>query len=339
MEIINAIIFVQSFIWVTLLLRKPSKLTSSLVISFLSLFLIYLLLYLNTVFDTYISSVWIPACTTILVFSISACHIQNMQLTVSKTDRAALGILLAVSLLVLVISYWNGRESEFYWRCIALIGTVSFAYDAYIFIKHLKKKTIPGSFLKDVRFKMSFMFLLDKLVALLFACFIILSSNMSEDSSLTLKNSFHCLVAILSFITGYLAVTASLQTEVPKKRKIRRDMTGHNNRGLVEKVTRVMKEQKPFLDCELTLEKMSRMLEVSENELTRLLNHEMDTSFYKLVNDYRIETVLKKLKESDQGRFTIMASAYESGFNSKSTFYRIFKEYTRMTPTEFLEKS
>ena len=99
-----------------------------------------------------------------------------------------------------------------------------------------------------------------------------------------------------------------------------------------------MKEQKPYLDCELTLEKMSRMMGVSENELTRLLNHDMETNFYKLVNDYRIETVLAKLEDSDHRRFTIMASAYESGFNSKSAFYRIFKAYTRMTPGEFLAK-
>jgi AraC-like DNA-binding protein len=185
---------------------------------------------------------------------------------------------------------------------------------------------------------MSFIFFLDKLLVLLFACFIILSFSRNEESPLTLKNSFHFLVTILSFITGYLAVTASFHTEVQHKRENRRNMIDQNNEGLIEKLTLIMREQKPFLDCELTLEKMSHMLEISENELTRLLNHEMNTNFYKLVNDYRIETVLKKLKETDRGRFTIMASAYESGFNSKSTFYRIFKEYTRMTPVEFLDK-
>jgi len=338
MEIIYVIIFVQSFIWVTLLLRKPSKLTSSLVISFLSLILIYLLLYIYSVFDKHIPLNVIPACTTILALSISFYQLRNMYLTVSRPDQAALGILLCVALLLLVYGYWNGKDPEFYWWSVALIGTGSFVYDTRLLIKHLKKKTIPGSFLKDVRFKMSFMFLLDKLAVPLVAGFILLSLNRNADNSHTLKDSLHFLVAILSFITGYLAVTASFHTDVLKKQKIRRNKTGQNNAGLTEKVTRMMREQKPYLDCELTLEKMSQMLEVTENELTRLLNHEMNTSFYKLVNDYRIETVLKKLKETDHGRFTIMASAYESGFNSKSTFYRIFKEYTRMTPMEFLEK-
>lgn len=97
-----------------------------------------------------------------------------------------------------------------------------------------------------------------------------------------------------------------------------------------------MEDQKPYLDNELSLVKMADMLEISEYELTRLLNHEMDTNFYTLVNDYRMENVLKLLKESDKRKFTIMASAYESGFNSKSAFYRIFKEYTKLTPKEYL---
>jgi AraC-like DNA-binding protein len=337
MEIVVAIIFVQSFIWATLLLRKPSK-TGSPVVSFLSLFLIYLLFYINTVFGKYIPGTLIPACTLILAISISYYQTKNLHLRLSLAGLALLGILSVLSVLLLVYSFRNGRESEFYWRGIALIGIVSLVYDTCLFIRHLKKKTIPGSLLKDFRFKMSLMFLVDKILVLLFASIILLFSARYEDSQDTLRIIFHFLVAILSFITGYLAVTASFHIEVQQKKKYRRNMSDQDNTALIEKLTGLMQEQKPFLDCELTLEKMSRMLVISEHELTSLLNHEMDTSFYKLVNDYRMETVMKKLKTSDHGRFTIMASAYESGFNSKSTFYRIFKEYTGMTPGEFLEK-
>jgi hypothetical protein len=105
MEIIIAIIFVQSFIWATLLLRKPAKLTLSLVGSFLSLFLIYLLLYINSVFDKQIPLGLIPACTLILAFSISFYQMKNMHLRVTKQDQALLGILLVLSVLLFVYSY------------------------------------------------------------------------------------------------------------------------------------------------------------------------------------------------------------------------------------------
>jgi len=35
---------------------------------------------------------------------------------------------------------------------------------------------------------------------------------------------------------------------------------------------------------------------------------------------------------------TIEYVAYESGFNSRASFYRAFKKHTGITPTEFLRK-
>jgi AraC-like DNA-binding protein len=154
-----------------------------------------------------------------------------------------------------------------------------------------------------------------------------------------MRNSMDILVTLLTFVTGYMTVTALFTSAAPEKRKKQKKVEDENTLALIAKVNRLMQDQKPYLDHELTLDKMADMLELSENELTRLLNHEMETNFYALVNDYRMETVLEKLKVSDNRKFTIMASAYESGFNSKSTFYRIFKEYTKLTPKEYLAEN
>ena len=181
--------------------------------------------------------------------------------------------------------------------------------------------------------------LVDKLLVLLFACYLLIFPAKNEDSYIATRNSMHFLIAILTFVTGYMTVSALFQSESQKKGMKQKKMVSGDAQELIGKVNRLMHDQKPYLDNELTLDKMADMLELSENELTRLLNHEMDTNFYTLVNDYRMETVLKKLKDSDRRKFTIMASAYESGFNSKSTFYRIFKEYTQRTPKEYLDEN
>ena len=48
--------------------------------------------------------------------------------------------------------------------------------------------------------------------------------------------------------------------------------------------------------------------------------------------------VKEKLLEPDSKKYTILSAAYESGFNSSSTFYRIFKEHTGMQPKAFIER-
>ncbi len=336
METIIAVVFVQSFIWATLLVREPSRNHLSLAVSFMSLFLIYLLLYIHTVFERQIPVNLAPVSILLLTLSISFYQLEKLRLSLIKTAIKPFWLLLAVSVLLGAYCVWTGIQIKLFWRVLVLFGTASFAYDAYAFIIQLKKKNITGSFLEDTPSKLSLLLLLDKFLILLFACLLLFFPLQNEEAYTRMRNSFHILVALLAFVTGYGTVTASFRLETQNKKTYKKNGDNRNNQELIEKVNRLMQDQRPYLDCDLTLEKMADMLELSENELTRLLNHEMDTNFYNLINDYRMQTVLKKLKESNNRKFTIMASAYESGFNSKSTFYRIFKEYTKLTPKEFL---
>jgi AraC-like DNA-binding protein len=43
---------------------------------------------------------------------------------------------------------------------------------------------------------------------------------------------------------------------------------------------------------------------------------------------------VKKLLESDT-KYTNLGIAFDCGFNSKSSFHRIFKEVTGLTPSEY----
>ena len=52
---------------------------------------------------------------------------------------------------------------------------------------------------------------------------------------------------------------------------------------------------------------------------------------------YRVEEVKQRLKDSKYKNFTILAIAYDSGFNSKSAFNTIFKDLTGMTPSQYLD--
>jgi len=67
-----------------------------------------------------------------------------------------------------------------------------------------------------------------------------------------------------------------------------------------------------------------------------VINEHMGMNFYNLVNEYRVNEVKERMKSEDMKQLTILAIAFDSGFNSKSSFNTIFKEKTGRTPSEYL---
>ncbi len=54
------------------------------------------------------------------------------------------------------------------------------------------------------------------------------------------------------------------------------------------------------------------------------------------MNEYRIEEVKRRMVDPAYKHLTILAIAYDAGFNSKSSFNTIFKQKTGQTPSEYL---
>ncbi len=94
--------------------------------------------------------------------------------------------------------------------------------------------------------------------------------------------------------------------------------------------------KKPYLDRELTIYNLSDQLRISRHTLSEVINEHMGMNFYNLVNEYRVKEVKQRMKNEDYRQLTILAIAYDSGFNSKSSFNTIFKEKTGQTPSQYL---
>ncbi|TQF70204.1 helix-turn-helix domain-containing protein [Pseudoalteromonas luteoviolacea] len=98
----------------------------------------------------------------------------------------------------------------------------------------------------------------------------------------------------------------------------------------------VMHEKQLFMDEELSLNKLSKAIGVSENHISETLSQKLKTNFFQFVNGYRIAAAEKLLQETDKRISTIQ---YEVGFNSKSTFNTAFKKSTGLTPSLYRKKS
>ncbi|MGE0076742.1 MAG: helix-turn-helix domain-containing protein [Bacteroidales bacterium] len=111
------------------------------------------------------------------------------------------------------------------------------------------------------------------------------------------------------------------------------------NNLFVETLLKKMSNDKPFLDSDLTLSSLSYKLNISPDYLSNILNNKLNYNFYDFINHYRVEEFKKESKLPQNKNYTIIAIAYNCGFNSKATFYRVFKNITGITPTEYMQQS
>jgi AraC-like DNA-binding protein len=96
-----------------------------------------------------------------------------------------------------------------------------------------------------------------------------------------------------------------------------------------------MEAEKPYLDRELTIFDLSEQLGIPRHFLSEVINEHLGKNFYTLVNEYRVEEVKRRIADPKYKNLTLLAIAYDSGFNAKSSFNTIFKELTGMTPSEY----
>jgi AraC-like DNA-binding protein len=92
-------------------------------------------------------------------------------------------------------------------------------------------------------------------------------------------------------------------------------------------------ERKMFLNPQLTLAETAKELNVTTHALSQVINEKFNKSFNVYINELRIESA--KILLISNKNFTIEGIGYESGFNSKSSFFTVFKKLTGQTPSEY----
>ena len=93
--------------------------------------------------------------------------------------------------------------------------------------------------------------------------------------------------------------------------------------------------EKPYLDADLTLPALAEKLDLPSHLVSRVINEKFGQHFFDFINQYRVEEVKSKITSSEYNHLSLLGIAFESGFNTKSAFNRVFKKMTTQTPSEF----
>jgi AraC-like DNA-binding protein len=99
-----------------------------------------------------------------------------------------------------------------------------------------------------------------------------------------------------------------------------------------------MRSEKPYLDPDITIVDVASTLDIPKHYITQIINEKMNKNFYQYINEYRINEVKQKIADKNYIDHSILRIAYDSGFNSKSSFNTMFKKITDITPSEYKKK-
>lgn len=141
------------------------------------------------------------------------------------------------------------------------------------------------------------------------------------------------LYIILIFFVTYLSIVSSNKKKRATYLNYRKgDVVDRDN---WEKIENLLITSREYLNPDFTLSTLSRLTDFNENYISFLINRYGKGNYYKMINSLRVEEAKKLLTNKE---LLITDVIYGSGFNSKATFNKAFKEITEMTPRDYRKK-
>jgi putative ABC transport system permease protein len=152
------------------------------------------------------------------------------------------------------------------------------------------------------------------------------------------EEAYHPLYLLLVSLMIWIAARSFLRPEIsetPVAASILKPLLPAGLRQRGSWLKREVKQNRYYQDPELSLASLAEKLGLHTHELSRVLNTVLKKSFNDFINEYRVQEAARKMQDPANDHITLLGIAYESGFNSQSTFNRIFKQMTGKSPLEY----
>ncbi|MEN1785570.1 MAG: AraC family transcriptional regulator [Bacteroidota bacterium] len=168
-------------------------------------------------------------------------------------------------------------------------------------------------------------------INLLFVCFYLLVSFFLFSLYIGLSFFFSFLV----FFCSFWALRHPQLFEIPVYKYQRSTLSTEEAGKIMTALTDYFQESRPYLDPSLTLSKLEEVLQIPVKHLSQAINQIEKMNYAQFVQQYRVEEAKRLLQSKAHRQWTIASIAYDSGFNSISSFNTAFKRITGLTPLTF----
>ena len=151
-------------------------------------------------------------------------------------------------------------------------------------------------------------------------------------------------LSIWIFSLGYyglkkVPVFSVFPSAIPQAKYSKTRIADDQAKEYENRLSKLMEEERPYLDKQLTLDKLADMLDLPVYHLSQIINNRFRKNFYEFVNTYRVMEMEKLVRDPSNNNLTLLGIAQNSGFSSKASFNRTFKNLTGSTPSKYFKSS
>jgi AraC-like DNA-binding protein len=240
----------------------------------------------------------------------------------------------------------KASQSDFGWinQVISLMHILfqAIALRFYYFIESKLKEEYSGD--EAIRIAWLKEFLIGIFVVTIIAVFSFFARNFNIPV-LSQLYQFHFFgLVILFYWVSYKALTYPVVFGLQPQQNLERESKSIQEIPVNDKLEKtfeaiqhVLAKEKLYLKATLTLTELASRAGVNRSVASEAINSQSGGNFFDLVNQLRIQEFKRLVRDPAKKNLSILGIAQEAGFNSKATFYSIFKKTTGKTPSEFLD--
>ena len=248
------------------------------------------------------------------------------------------------------------RQTVFIIFTIGFINSISYIiYTIFILKKYYRKIENYYSDLERMSFRWLLKITMLSFTILTFWCVDFWFSHLGTMPKSPMGLALNIiLLIIIIFITSYYLIN---QPEIFKRNvEMNHEIEDPDNPPGAEKYARqsiddemqdeylvklntFMNDHKPYLDENITIKDLAEGVKIPSHHLSIVINNRLNKNFYTFINEYRIKEAAAILDDPENFEASIIAIAFRSGFNSKSTFNSVFKKIMGQTPSEYRNRN
>ncbi|WP_315815357.1 helix-turn-helix domain-containing protein [Paraflavitalea speifideaquila] len=149
-------------------------------------------------------------------------------------------------------------------------------------------------------------------------------------------------LVLVLFTLSFLSYAQSSLFEVARviksKLPVQQAFSGYHDQTELDRLQGCLEQAGLYKRSKLTLEELAGELDLPVRYLSYLINTYHANNFHQFINSWRVQEVIRKIKDPGERHKTLLALALESGFSSKSSFNQVFKTHTGKSPSQYFRQ-
>lgn len=143
------------------------------------------------------------------------------------------------------------------------------------------------------------------------------------------------LYSVVAYVTSFIVFRKGYIQKIKQTKYKTNPVSQEQADQIYKRLQSIITVDKRYKEADVSLKNLSEALHITPQILSLVINQKSEMNFNSFINGYRVEEATRLLKDEQYQHQTIAAIAFQSGFNSISSFNTAFKNKTGKTPLTY----